>query len=316
MAAPVSSVPASSAQQTPAPIGSGVPDGPLPLASPPLHPPLRRASESFASQGSSLARQRRRPPTAAGPPTLPNHLSKVGPQRSTKNVQKLKILPSPDEQQDEESGRDVYSQVTRIKDTTARRDAERLGKAERARLPRVTAYCTSNAYKMDALMRFLKARAQTRGAQPKQFDECIYTPYSYNYSSDHPGQSDLIDLHEGGTTHDDDDRASVMSIVKSQPATMSEVFLFDYGVVVIWGMNVDEEKRFLKEIARFENEKLSDDDVQVENFNYYITKSYQPRIYNDFITLRDGRNYMIKVAISHAIAQSVKVNRTISAPFV
>ena len=57
--------------------------------------------------------------------------------RSTKTTQKLKILPNPDPGEDgpdEESGRDVYSQFTRIKDPTARRDAARLGKADRDRL--------------------------------------------------------------------------------------------------------------------------------------------------------------------------------------
>jgi len=88
----------------------------------------------------------------------------------------------------------------------------------------------------------------------------------------------------------------------------SEVFLFDYGVVVIWGMSLKEEKRFLKEIEKFENEKLASDDMEVENFNFYYTREYQARIYNDFITLRDKGNYMIKLAISHALAQSVKVS--------
>ena len=308
----------------------------------PNAPPLNYQQQQNLLHPSS-ARNRRR----GGPNdtliSLSSAASKIGPQRTTKNVQKLKILPSPD-QPDEESGREVYSQVTRIKDTTARRDAERLGKAERAHLPRVTAYCTANAYNMDGLMRYLKARSVTRGAQPRQFDECIYTPYSYGpvqetreglhfggggeeeereslINQRDPGgsvsiQSEPINETLGGEStaiperdvnSDDDDRRSVLSLVKQQPTHQSEVFLFNYGVVVIWGMAVTEEKRFLKEIARFETEKLSDDDVQVENFNYYITNSYQPRIYNDFITLKDGRNYMVKVAISHAIAQSVKV---------
>jgi uncharacterized Rmd1/YagE family protein len=87
-----------------------------------------------------------------------------------------------------------------------------------------------------------------------------------------------------------------------------EVFLFNYGVVVVWGMTVQQEQRFLKEIAKFENEKLSKDDVQVENFNFYYTKEYQARIYNDFITLRSKTDFMLKLAISHALAQSVKVS--------
>ena len=86
-----------------------------------------------------------------------------------------------------------------------------------------------------------------------------------------------------------------------------EVFLFNYGTVVIWGMTVQHEQRFLKDIAKFESEKLAEDDVQTENFNFYYTRDYQARIYNDFISLREKKNYMTKLAISHALAQSVKV---------
>ncbi len=86
-----------------------------------------------------------------------------------------------------------------------------------------------------------------------------------------------------------------------------EVFLFEYGVVVIWGMSLAQEQRFLKELAKFELEKLAPDDVETEHFNFDYTREYQPRIYNDFITLRDKSNYMTKLAISHALAQSVKV---------
>lgn len=87
-----------------------------------------------------------------------------------------------------------------------------------------------------------------------------------------------------------------------------EVFLFEYGTVVIWGMTLGHERRFLKDIARFETEKLAVDDVQTEDFNFYYTREYQARIYNDFISLRERRNYMTKLAISHALAQSVKVS--------
>ena len=86
-----------------------------------------------------------------------------------------------------------------------------------------------------------------------------------------------------------------------------EIFLFEYGVVVIWGMSVSQEQRFLNEIAKFEMETLAKDDVQTEEFNFYYTREYQARIYNDFISLREKRNYMTKLAISHALAQSTKV---------
>ena len=295
---------------------------------------------------------------------------KIGPQRTTKNAQKLKLLPNPDpgdDGPDEESGRDVYSQFTRIKDPTARRDAARLGKADRAKLPRVTAYCTANAYRLEGLMKFLKGRGKTRGASPKQFDECIYSPYNYGRSKadrrtsngeadgDPPNRtiqgpplmqtnerrhsdSDLqvednkqlrreefIDLHtQAGDTSLENGESSIpnhtaVEMEQPQPPSQDsldfdtqvhtpEVFLFEYGTVVIWGMTLQQEQRFLKDIAKFETEKLANDDVQTENFNFYYTREYQARIYNDFISLREKKNYMTKLAISHALAQSVKVS--------
>ena len=292
---------------------------------------------------------------------------KIGPQRTTKTAQKLKLLPNPDPGEDgpeEESGRDVYSQFTRIKDPTARRDAARLGKADRERLPRVTAYCTASAYRLDGLMKFLKGRVRTKGANPKQFDECIYSPYNYNatkmsqndVSPSMPSTSDRMNEHlelpmdrprrysdsviegEEGRQHrmenlidmnHDEDTSAVENGENpdhnQSPADREmqhqspdfdtqvhtpEVFLFNYGTVVIWGMTLPEEQRFLKDIAKFESEKLSEDDVQTENFNFYYTRDYQARIYNDFISLREKKNYMTKLAISHALAQSVKVIRS------
>lgn len=323
----------------------------------------------------------RRRHSAGGPNSvLPGASAiKIGPQRSTKNAQKLKLLPNPDfgdEGPDEESGRDVYSQYTRIKDPTARRDAARLGKADRSRLPRVTAYCTANKYDMDGLMRFLKGpKGKSKGTNPKLIDECIYTPYNYNnkqvemgsampqyqpvhsnpvasnpvhsnpvhsnpvhpYERRHstgeyatatateagyPLTQDLIDLRQESQERED--------VYGSQPDTFAaergdesamfdtadfdievhtpEVFLFDYGVVVIWGMTLQQEQRFLKEMAKFELEKLSPDDVEVEMFNFYYTREYQARIYNDFIALRDKNNYKVKLAIAHALAQSTKTS--------
>ncbi|CAK7199073.1 sporulation protein rmd1 [Sporothrix eucalyptigena] len=459
------------------------------------------------------SRLRRRNSYGSGPlmQQPPVQLPKIGPQRSTKNAQKLKLLPNPDfgdEGPDEESGRDVYSQYTRIKDPTARRDAALLGKADRARLPRVTAYCTANRYEMDGLMRFLKGRGKTRGGNPKLIDECIYTPYDYNFGKNNGGnggtdgfsgnghrrndrvshhsyigggsgharhrgvdedaehhghqhelqqqqeelqreqeeserqqreeqqqqqqreqqeprpgvdrqdslllpattyyqerrhsagevdadhRDDLIDLNGSGVTavaqrnemavldedeilphrpqendggdrffnlgqpdqseqvgqqeqqhhqihrhqrqaeeavmelmHGDDlERQAVVGdseqlrdefeqqLRGERPVDFDinvhtpELFLFDYGVVVIWGMTEAQEQRFLKELAKFELEKLAPDDMEAEFFNFYYTREYQARIYNDFIALRDKNNYMTKLAISHALAQSVKTS--------
>ncbi|RKF62890.1 Sad1-interacting factor 2 [Erysiphe neolycopersici] len=283
---------------------------------------------------------------------------KIAPQRTTKNGQKLKLLPNPDlgeEGQDEENGREVYSQYTRIKDPNARRDAAKLGKTDRERLPRVTAYCTASKYQIENMMRFLKGRGRTRGANPKLVDECIYTPYKYKVSENSfessrqlPGSLhnqerrdidsgiEVNDLHQTkhgvlinvqnerenptrGIKESDHDN-DVNNIIDESPMTSEtnlnldtqvhtpEIFIFGYGVVVIWGMSVQDEQRFLKEIARFENEKLDPNDMETECFNFYYTQEYQPQIYNDFISLRDKSAYMTKLAISHALAQSVKTS--------
>lgn len=229
---------------------------------------------------------------------------KLGPQRSTKTASKLKLLPADDilDVRQTESGREVYSQLDQIQGTTARRDAERLGKAHRARLPRVTAFCTAGSYKMDAMFKFFQARKTTHYTTPKRLDECIYTPYSYTGPGPTPPRTaDLLGIDEDG--FDDHNTA-----IDSSESVTSEVFMFDYGVCVLWGYSEESEKRFLKEIGKFEIEKLPEDDVETEEFNYYTTTQYASRIYNDFITLRDGKNYMIKLAISHAIAQSVKIS--------
>ena len=322
---------------------------------------------------SKLRRRNSHGSPLSAPPMLPP-ASKIGPQRTTKTAQKLKLLPNPDpgdDGPDEESGRDVYSQFTRIKDPTARRDAARLGKADRDKLPRVTAYCTASAYRLEGVMKFLKSRTRTRGTNPKQFDECIYSPYSYDRSrtdksaqddnitsailettpidrptrerrysdsvveveeTTHQRREELLDLSTsaGDTTLDtgSDPIPNHTSTIPSLPLhpdshhhlsenTLDfdtrihtpEIFLFDYGTVVIWGMTPAQETRFLSDISKFESgDKLSPSDVQTENFNFYYTREYQARIYNDFISLREKKNYMTKLAISHALSQSVKTS--------
>ncbi|KAH1490688.1 hypothetical protein LV164_005052 [Aspergillus fumigatus] len=300
------------------------------------------------------------PYSTAGPSMPP--APKVGPQRTTKNAQKLKLLPDPvtateEDITDDEFPRDVYSQITRIKEPTARSHAARLGKADRDRLPRVTAYCTANSYRLEGVIKFLKARSKTRGANPKLYDECVYSPYDYLFedkqkvsrtvsdnalglhpvssSHDRPSgerrysdsavevednaksrREDLIDLRESqDQSHHDAHPENSVAVQRTDETPdfdttihTPEVFLFDYGTVVIWGMSPAQESRFLSDVSKFANSILSPEDTQVENFNFYYAREYQARIYNDFISLRDPRNHMIKLAISHALSQSVKTS--------
>ncbi|KAI8918932.1 hypothetical protein BC831DRAFT_406223 [Entophlyctis helioformis] len=88
----------------------------------------------------------------------------------------------------------------------------------------------------------------------------------------------------------------------------SEVFLFDYGVVVLWNFAAAEERQFLSLISKYTAGSLVSDDVEVEDFHfqYDLAGPYQPRIFNDMITLKSG-SPLIKLTISHGLAQSVKL---------
>lgn len=85
-----------------------------------------------------------------------------------------------------------------------------------------------------------------------------------------------------------------------------EVFFMEYGAVVIWGMTLAEEKKLLRELRKFEVEKLANEDVESEDLNWYLAD--YSRIYNDVITLRKGSSYMTKLSLSHALAQSTKIS--------
>lgn len=104
------------------------------------------------------------PTTIHFPPPAPGTSTKIGPQRTTKVTQKLKLLP-----EDKPT-----ATVTGDRDPVAQRDIERLfaSKERIARfLPRVTAYCTASSYRMEGLMKFLQSRATMRSAAPQLFDE-------------------------------------------------------------------------------------------------------------------------------------------------
>ncbi|KAH3901066.1 probable Sporulation protein RMD1 [Saccharomycodes ludwigii] len=230
------------------------------------------------------------------------HISKMGPQRTSRTTQKLKLLPeepfsSTKGQALTSQDKDVYSQVNHITDKHARRDAEKLGKNQRHLLPRVTAYCTASSYNIKELLKWLKDCKKLYHTRPKLFDECLYTPFKYK-----DWRADKRFVHQDIIRLDDEGGEIIVS--DKQP----DLFIFEYGVIVMWGFTEREEKAFLNDLDSFEREKLAEEDVQVEEFNYYITQSYQPRIYNDFITLKDGSNYLVKLSISHAIAQSVKIS--------
>lgn len=203
-----------------------------------------------------------------------------------------------------------YTPLSQIPAGTARRDAQRLTKTEKAKLPRVTAYCTAacvhcpivlfplmtlrSNYDLPALLAYLSARPDSYRCHPRMFDtECVHTPYLPPPSSTHQHSSssnqkqssprlratavpegDLLNLDlsssqaaerelerkkkrqtgfskrpgakrgksAGSTAEDSEDDDW------EEEEWVPDVFVFEYGTVVVWGMTEKEEKRLLNSL--------------------------------------------------------------------
>lgn len=104
----------------------------------------------------------------------------------------------------------------------------------------------------------------------------------------------------------------------SRMFSVAEMFVFSYGVVVFWNFTERQEKDVLADLAFATSSAtgtpiplatipLDEEDFETEEFHFeYSTEIPRPRVYNDMITLRSG-DHMIKLAISHGIAQSTKL---------
>jgi uncharacterized Rmd1/YagE family protein len=115
--------------------------------------------------------------------------------------------------------------------------------------------------------------------------------------------------------------------------TTAELFIFSYGVIVFWNFTSNQEKDLLADMTfssassskhpgllsqkssaiepslnlPLATRPLDEDDFETEEFHFqYDDEAEKPRIYNDMITLRTS-DHMIKLAMSHGIAQSTKL---------
>ena len=111
---------------------------------------------------------------------------------------------------------------------------------------------------MSDLMKFFHARRTAYHTSPKLIDQVIYTPYLYD-----PPAQDPRPMPNGAKSETQPLLAAqelpyVEEDLEQQPSRVrrrkgkfystpaeAEIFLFDYGIVVIWGMTEAQEKRFL-----------------------------------------------------------------------
>ena len=104
--------------------------------------------------------------------------------------------------------------------------------------------------------------------------------------------------------------------ISSNTVQVGELYIFSYGVIVFWNFSERQEKDILADLTfsavgtcfSLVTRPQRDEDFETEEFHFeYDPDTPRPRIYNDMITLRSG-DHMIKLAMSHAIAQSTKLS--------
>lgn len=81
-----------------------------------------------------------------------------------------------------------------------------------------------------------------------------------------------------------------------------EIFYFAYGVVVCWGLTEEEEQVLLLSLKTYEDETFTT--VEMDEFTFSYGENMW--IEEDHITLQN-KNVLNKLAISHGLAQSVKL---------
>ncbi|PSN67212.1 sporulation protein RMD8 [Corynespora cassiicola Philippines] len=122
-----------------------------------------------------------------------------------------------------------------------------------------------------------------------------------------PSSEDRRDSDQGDGMH---------SRVPPNALSFGEMFVFSYGVVVFWNFTERQEKDILADLTfstsstgvNIATRPLDEADFETEEFHFeYNPNIPRPRVYNDMITLKSG-DHMIKLSMSHAIAQSTKLS--------
>ncbi|KAI9823546.1 MAG: hypothetical protein M1826_007702 [Phylliscum demangeonii] len=120
----------------------------------------------------------------------------------------------------------------------------------------------------------------------------------------------------GAPGHHEPVNGGIAVISSANAPAFAELFVFSYGVVVFWNLTERQEKDLLADLTFSRSETgvslvarpQREEDFETEELHFeYAADIARPRVFNDMITLRSG-DHMIKLAMSHAIAQSTKLS--------
>lgn len=105
---------------------------------------------------------------------------------------------------------------------------------------------------MNDLMKFFNARRNAYHTDAKLIDNVIYTPYVYDPPSNMHAiwQPPIHSAPTGDLLGIGDSENNKMPTKKKSSkfdttASEAEIFMFEYGTIVIWGMTEAQEKRFM-----------------------------------------------------------------------
>ncbi|KFA54991.1 hypothetical protein S40293_02335 [Stachybotrys chartarum IBT 40293] len=130
------------------------------------------------------------------------------------------------------------------------------------------------------------------------------------------GDGAANDGERGDPFRQDEGSTSPINRLAPNAKNFAELFVFSYGVVVFWNFTEHQERDILADLTFADAEHgislltrpLEHDDYETEDFHFeYSTDVERPRVFNDMITLLPRSDHMIKLTISHAIAQSTKL---------
>ncbi|ABN67252.2 nuclear division protein [Scheffersomyces stipitis CBS 6054] len=181
----------------------------------------------------------------------------------------------------------------------------------------------ANNYSMDPELENFDSSSPFDPSEPQFFAPPLETSGisedGVNSISSNGETTNTVDTSESKETSPSSDSKrshSIHSSLHSQAEVSkhhAEMFVFAYGIVVFWNFSEIHEKNILADLAFADEPQpllihpIDEQDIETEEFHFeYDSQIHRPRIYNDMITLRSG-DHLIKLTMSHAIAQSTKL---------
>lgn len=237
---------------------------------------------------------------------------KVLPKRTTKNAQKLTILPTLQNKvyfsEGDVSGQQVIKKEIGTKPTF-------FGNKLKKILPTINAVCLSRVLKTKSLFLFLQSYKYKFNCEVKKLPECLHAKFSFLNTAYEDDEEENVDFQQFITKKsgfdslnlsENSDTDELFEFKKRR--NTYDVFIFGYGIIVFWGTTKEQEKFILEIIDEFLVEKLDESHIENEILYFYYTKKQSSKIQNDILSLKKSSDFMPKLAISHAMAQSAKLS--------